>query len=310
MMIKIGKQKKSGRMMVKTYPLHLMLLPGMILMIIFGTYPLFLGFIISMQKFRPTLGFIRSPWVGFENFKFMFSLPDSFEIFRNTLVIAVGKIILTQALALFFALLINESKNVLFKRITQTIAYLPHFLSWVVLGLVFRNILGTMGSVNMFLQSTGTIKEPIWFLASTKLFPIIMIITEAWKEFGYAGIIFIASLAGIDPELYQAAAIDGAGRFKRITSITIPGIMTTIALVITLQIGGILNAGFDQIYNLYSPVVYKTGDIIDTYVYRMGLVNSQYSIATAVGFSKSIISFILIMLSNYLAGKVSNYSIF
>jgi putative aldouronate transport system permease protein len=309
-MVKAGKQSKAKKIIMKTYPLHLMMFPGIILMIIFGTYPLFLGFVISMQKFRPALGFARSPWVGFENFRFMLSLPDSFEIFRNTLIIAIGKIVLTQMLALFFALLINESANVLFKRIAQTIVYLPHFLSWVVLGLVFRNILGTTGSINMFLQSSGIIKEPIWFLASVKLFPMIMIVTEAWKEFGYAGIIFIAALTGIDPELYQAAAIDGAGRFKRITSITIPGIMITIVLVGTLQIGNILNAGFDQIYNLYSPIVYKTGDIIDTYVYRMGLVNSQYSIATAVGFSKSIISFILIMLSNYFAGKVSNYSIF
>jgi len=308
--MKTKNHSKFSGVMMKTYPLHLMLLPGMILMLVFGTYPLIIGFIISMQRFRPVLGLLKSPWVGFDNFKFMLSLPESFSIFRNTLVIAVGKIILTQAMALFFALLLNESKNLHFKRFTQTVVYLPHFLSWVVLGLVFRNILGATGSLNMFLQSLRIIREPIWFLANPMLFPIMLIVTEAWKEFGYSAIIFIAALTAIDPELYQAAAIDGAGRFKRITSITIPGIMTTVVLVSALQIGNILNAGFDQVYNLISPVVYQTGDIIDTYVYRMGLVNAQYSIATAVGFSKSSISFILIMLSNYLAGKVSNYSIF
>jgi len=308
--MKTKKQRKTHETLMKTYPLHLMMLPGMILMLVFGTYPLFIGFIISMQKFRPAFGLTKSSWVGLSNFKFMLSLPDSFDIFRNTLFIAIGKIILTQFLALFFALLINETKNIHYKRITQTIVYLPHFLSWVVLGLTFRNLLGTTGTINMVLLSLNIIKEPIWFLGNTTLFPIILIISEAWKEYGYAAIIFIAALTSIDPELYQAAAIDGAGRFKRITSITIPGILSTIILVATLQIGNILNAGFDQVYNLYSPIVFKTGDIIDTFVYRMGIVNAQYSVATAVGFSKSIICFFLIMLSNYFAGKVSNYSIF
>ena len=221
----------------------------------------------------------------------MFKLPDTFKIFRNTLVIAIGKLTFNLVMSVFFAILLNEVSNKLFKKTIQTICFLPHFLSWVVLAMIFRDLLDESGINNSWFQG-------------------LMIGTDVWKEFGYGAIIFIAALTSINTELYEAAAIDGAGRLQRIWHITLPGIAVTIVLVATLNIANILNAGFDQIYNLYSPIVYSTGDIIDTYVYRMSFENAQYSLATAIGLLKSLVSFILIVVSNFCAGKFANYRIF
>ncbi len=309
--MQVNVKKKACRKSLKdTWPLHLMLLPGNILMGIFGTYVLVIGAVISFQKFKPAMGMLRSKWCGLANYIYMFQLPDTYNIFRNTLQIAIGKIILTQLVAIVFALLLNEVRSRHYQKTLQTIVYIPHFMSWVILAVVVNSLFGSDGSINMLLQSLGITHEAIWFLGSNQLFQPMMILTETWKEYGYAAIIFIAALAGIDPTLYEAAAIDGATRFQRMIHITLPGISTVIILVSVLQIANILNAGFDQIYNLLTPVVYETGDVVDTYVYRMGLINNQYSIATAVGFSKSVISFVLIMLSQFLAGKFANYSIF
>lgn len=304
------KQKKKRVPLKKTWMLHVMLLPGNVAMAIFGTLVMIIGVVVSLKKFKPALGFTKSPWCGLDNFKYIFQMPDTFNLFRNTLVIAVGKIILTQVLALLFAVLINEVRSKRFQKGLQTIVYLPHFMSWVILATVIRSIFGNDGSVNMMLVSLGIIDEPISFLGSNVIFQPLMIITEAWKEYGFAAVIFLAALVGIDQGLYEAASIDGASRFQRIIHVTLPGISVTIILVAVLQIANVLNAGFDQIYNLYAPVVYETGDVIDTFVYRMGLLNSQYSIATAIGFTKSIISLFLILTSQYLAKRFANYSIF
>ena len=196
------------------------------------------------------------------------------------------------------------------KKSIQTVCFLPHFLSWVILAVIFRDIFDGSGIINTFLINLGVIDEGIIFLGSNQLFQGIIIGTDVWKEFGYGAIIFIAALAGINQELYEAAAIDGASRLRRIWHITLPGIKVTIVLVATLNIANVLNAGFDQVYNLYSPIVYETGDIIDTYVYRMSFESAQYSLATAIGLLKSVVSFILIVISNYLANKFANYRIF
>ncbi len=311
MSIAAAKRKSRRRVRLRdTWPLHLMALPCIILMLVFNLYPLITGVQISLVNFKPALGLERSAFVGLENYVYIFQLPNTYTLFSNTLVMAVGKILLTQFLALTYALLLNELRSNRAKRLSQTVVYLPHFLSWVILGVTFQSILANDGTLNQLLMRLGVISEPIWFLGSNKLFQPTMIILEAWKEFGFAAVIFIASLAGINPELYEAAAIDGAGRVKRIWHVTLPGISTTVMLVMALQISGILSAGFDQIYNMYSPVVYDTGDIIDTYVYRMGFQNAQYSISTAIGFTKSVICFILTLLSNYLASKYGNRRLF
>lgn len=270
----------------------------------------FLGNVIAFQDYKPILGIAKSKWVGLEHFRFMFELPDTFRIFRNTLVIAAGKIILNLLMSVAFAILLYEMQGTRMKKTIQTICFLPHFLSWVILAIVFRDILDGSGIVNTLLIQTGILREPLLFLGDNRFFQPIVIFLDVWKEFGYGAIVFIAALAGINQELYEAAALDGAGRLKQIWHITLPGIAVTVILVATLNIANVLNAGFDQIYNLYNPIVYETGDIIDTYVYRMSFESGQYSFATAVGLLKSVVGFILIALSNYTARRFANYRIF
>ena len=305
-MKKIKKKKVSLK---RTWPLHLMLLPGILILFIYTILPFF-GNIMAFQNFQPILGFFKSPWAGLDNFKYMFMLPDTFNIFRNTLVIAVGKIVFNLIMSVFFAILLYEMGGKRFKKMVQTICFLPHFLSWVILAMIFRDILDGSGIINTALMGLGIIQEPIVFLGSNRLVQGIMIATDVWKEFGYGAIIFIAALAGINQELYEAASIDGASRLQKIWNITLPGIKVTVVLVATLNVANVLNAGFDQVYNMYSPIVYETGDIIDTYVYRMSFESAQYSLATAVGLLKSVVSFLLIVSSNFLAKKFANYRIF
>ena len=293
----------------QTYQYHLLMLPGFLILFIYTIIPFF-GNIMAFQNFQPILGFMKSKWVGLDNFRHMLMLPDTARIFRNSFVIAVGKLVFTMVVSILFAILLNEINHVKFKKSIQTICFLPHFLSWVILATIFRNLLDTNGIANQLLMSCGLIREPLMFLGSNKIFQGVIISTDVWKEFGYGAIIFIAALMGINPELYEAANVDGAGRMQKIWHVTLPGIRVTIVLVATLNIANILNAGFDQIYNLYSPIVYKSGDIIDTYVYRMSFINTQYSLATAIGLLKSVISFIMIVTAHGLAKKFANYRIF
>ena len=300
-------RKKSKYWNYETLSYQAMLLPGIILLFIFSTIPLF-GLIIAFQDYVPAKGFFGSKWVGFENFEYMFLIPDSKQVFWNTIVIAVGKIILGIIVPVIFALLLNEVKNMAFKRTVQTIVYMPYFLSWVILGSIFSTMFQLDGPINQIIQMLGG--EPIMFMGSNTWFRPIIFITDTWKNFGYGAIIYLAALLGIDPNLYEAAAIDGASRFKQLIHITLPALVPTIVLMTTLSLGNILNAGFDQIFNMYNTMVYETGDIIDTYVYRMGLVDMQYSLSTAVGLFKSVISSILIIVSYILAYKFSGYRIF
>nr|WP_223285305.1 ABC transporter permease subunit [Paenibacillus sp. PL91] len=284
-----------------------MLLPGMIMLFIFSIVPMF-GAVMAFQRFIPAKGIWGSDWVGFANFTYMFQLPDSKQIFLNTIVIAIGKIILGLLVPIVFALLLNEVRLKVFKSTVQTIVYLPHFMSWVVLGTMLSMIFSYDGMVNGLLEFLGL--ERIMFMASNTWFRPLLILTDTWKEFGYGTIIYLAALTAINPALYESAALDGANRWKQIRSITLPGIFPTIVLLGTLSLGNVLNAGFDQVFNLYNPLVYETGDIIDTFVYRMGLINMQYSFATAIGLMKSVISFVLIILSYKLAAKYAGYKIF
>ena len=195
-----------------------------------------------------------------------------------------------------------------YKKLIQTTVYLPHFLSWVILAVMFSNLFSYTGIINQIAGFFG--KEPTMYMISNQWFRKILIGSEVWKEFGYSAIVYVAAMVGIDPTLYEAASMDGAGRLKRIWHITLPGILPTIVLMATLNMGKILSSGFDQVFNLYSPLVYKTGDIIDTYVYRMGLVDLQYSNGTAVGLFKSIISFVLLVVTYKLADKYAGYRVF
>ena len=266
------------------------------------------GLVMAFQNFLPAKGFLHSRWVGLDNFKFMFQLPDSKQIFVNTLVIAISKMILNLLVPLVFALMLNAVRGNALKRTLQTIVYLPNFISWVILGSIISDIFSKSGIINNIITSFGG--DSIIFMGSNTWFRPIVVLTDVWKGFGYNSIIFLAALTGIDPTLYEASSIDGATSSKQLWYITLPSIMTTVVLVGTLSLGNVLNAGFDQIFNLYNPLVYRTGDIIDTYVYRMGLQNAQFSLATAVGMMKSVISFTLIIISYKLAEKFANYRIF
>jgi len=290
----------------KQWRYHAMLLPGIIFTFVFCYIPLY-GVIIAFQKYNPGLGF-RSPWVGLSNFKFIFSQPNFVRTIWNTFYISVFKIIGGIIVSVVFALLLNEISSNKTKRIFQTFVYIPNFLSWVIVAGIMIDILARDGIVNQALGVLGI--APISFLSNSTIFPWTMIITDIWKGFGFGTVVYLAALTGIDPVLYESAMIDGAQRWKQIRYITLPLLMPTIILMLVLSLGNVFNAGFDQIYNLYSPIVYETGDIIDTYVYRLGIEQAQYSVGATVGLFKSVVSFVLIAGSNFLANRFAGYRIF
>jgi putative aldouronate transport system permease protein len=285
-----------------------MILPGLLALLVFSYRPMY-GVIIAFQNYKPLEGFSGSPWVGFKHFEKLLTRREFPILLRNTVVIAVGKIVFTQLASLVFALSLNEVKNRLFKRSVQTIVYMPHFLSWIILGGVFLDLFAQNGAVNLLLSRLLKV-EPIIFFGTPELFQPILIGTHVWKEFGWAAIIYLAALTSVDPQLHEAAAIDGANRWRRMWHITLPGILPTIALVATLSLGNVLNAGFEQVLVLYNPVLRSTGDVISTYVYRAGLERAQYSLATAVGSLQSVVSLVLIALSRWLADRFAGYKIF
>ncbi|WP_419871369.1 ABC transporter permease [Candidatus Pristimantibacillus sp. PTI5] len=292
----------------KTWPFHVLLLPALALCIVFQYIPLF-GAVIAFQDYEPWLGIKNSPWVGLDHFRYLFTYPDGKQVIWNTLIISGFKLFVNLIIPVVFALLLNEVRKTYFKRVVQTLVYLPHFLSWVILGGILIDILSTEGGiVNRMLNSFDI--PSIFFLGDGEWFRFTVVLSDVWKEFGFSAIIFLATLVGINPALYEAAEIDGASRWQQVISISVPLIMPIIIVVATLSLGRILDAGFDQILNLYNPLVYSHGDIIDTFVYREGLNNGQFSFGTAIGLFKSAIGFVLIVISYRMAFKLANYRIF
>ncbi|MCI8741180.1 MAG: sugar ABC transporter permease [Lachnospiraceae bacterium] len=284
-----------------------MMAPGMLFILVFSYIPMF-GIVMAFQDYVPAKGILGSEFVGLKNFTYMFSLPDVGRIFANTLLIAIGKILLGTVMAIAFAILLNEIRIRVFKKTVQTIVYLPHFLSWVVLAAVVVNMVNLDGPVNQLLAALGLSK--INFLGSNVWFRPLIIITDVWKEFGYNSIVYLAAITAIDPGIHEAAAIDGASWWKRVWHITLPGMMPVILLMAAMNLTSILSAGFDQIYNLYSPMVYETGDVLDTYVYRMGLIGRKYSFSTAVGLLRSVVGMILMLTANWLSKRFTDRKIF
>ncbi|UOQ44136.1 sugar ABC transporter permease [Halobacillus salinarum] len=302
------KKKKQKWNFKRTWQLHVLVLPAVIVALFFQYAPMG-GLIMAFQDYKPWLGFLNSPWVGFQHFKTMFEYDDARQVIWNTLVISLLKIIFQVAVPLMFALLLNEVRKMAFKKSIQTIIYLPHFLSWVILGGILMDMLSPDGGlINQMLGFIGI--DPIFFLGDNTWFRPTIIISDIWKETGFNTIVFLAAVTAVNPVLYEAAIMDGANRWKQTLYITIPAMLPIIIVVATLSLGNILNAGFDQIFNLYNPLVYQTGDIIDTYVYRVGLINGDFSYGTAVGLFKSVISFILVVIGYRLAYKYADYRIF
>ena len=289
-------------------PLHFMLLAGLVIVLIYNYGPM-VGLLMAFENYKPTKGLFGSEWVGLGNFRRLFSYPNIESIIFNTVYISVFKLILGIIVPVIFALLLNEIKNRFFSGYVQVVTCLPYFLSWVILGGVFTNILSpSNGIVNEIIKFFGG--TPIYFLGDNQTFPWTLIITDTWKNFGYSSIVYLAAMSSIDPALYEAAEMDGAGRFKKILYVTLPGIVPMIFVMTVLSLGNVLNAGFDQIFNLYSPQVYQSGDILDTFIYRLGIEDAQYSMSTAVGLLKSVISLVLISIGYKLAEKYGDYRVF
>lgn len=302
--------KRQRRMRSKReLPLHLMLLPGVILLFIFSYIPMG-GIVIAFQRFIPAKGlFGDQQWVGLDNFRYIFTMPNVPNVIRNTLVMALGKIVLNMLVPIAVALLLNELTRRRFKRVIQTIIYFPNFISWVVLAGILTDLLSPQhGIVNQLIKAFGG--EAIFFLGDETWFPVTMILTDVWKNFGFGTVIYLASITSIDPGLYEAAAIDGASRWKQTWHITLPGMRMIIVLLLVMNLGNILSAGFEQIYNMYNTSVLETGDILDTLIYRTGLVAGQYGPATALGLFKSLVSTLLISAAYLFAYKVFDYEIF
>ncbi|RAV14388.1 ABC transporter permease [Paenibacillus contaminans] len=299
---------ETKRRRLRELPLHLMLLPSVIILIVYSYIPM-AGVVIAFQKFIPAKGIFHSEWNGLDNFRYVLLMPNVTQVLWNTFWIAVLKIIANQIVPITISILLNEIAGKFVKRGIQTLIYLPHFLSWVILGGILIDILSpSQGIVNQMLGTFGV--KPIFFLGDNDWFRTVLVTSDVWKEFGFSTIVYLAALTSINPSLYEAALVDGANRWKQTWHITLPGMRPIIVLLMTLSLGSVLNAGFDQIYNLLSPVVYETGDVLDTLIYRLGLVEFKFGVATAVGLLKSAVSLVLISISYFLAYRLANYRIF
>lgn len=286
-----------------------MLVPGFIYLIIFEFLPLF-GLVIAFQDFKLSSGVGGSQWIGFYNFKYIFTMyPNFWNIVKNTVEIALLKLCFGFTAPIIVSLMLHEVTHPKYKRVIQTLVYFPHFISWVILAGVLRTMLDPdNGLVNYLIKLFGG--ESVYFLGNNSTFRSVLVISDVWKGFGWGTIIYMAALTGIDPALYEAATIDGANRLQKALHITLPCILPIIILNLILSIPGILNAGFDQIFNLYNERVYKTADVLDTFIYRLGILDSQYALSTAIGMVKSVIGSVLLVVSYKVADDVCGYKVF
>ena len=283
------------------------LIPGLLYFIVFKYFPIY-GLQIAFKDFNLVEGIWGSEWAGLKYFNMLFTTKSFFDVFKNTIIISIYQLVFGFPAPIILALMLYEIRNLAYKKLVQTISYLPHFVSWVVLAGVFTRFLSpSSGPVNILIKTFGA--EPIFFLGDNRYFRATLIVTEIWKSIGWGSIVYIAALSGIDPALYESANIDGANKIKKIIHITLPSLTPVITIMLIFAIGRIINDNFNQIFNLYSPIVYPTGDVISTYVYRMGLAKMEFSFTTAVGLSKNVISFSLVIIANAVAKKVNDYGI-
>ncbi|MEK3969100.1 ABC transporter permease [Paenibacillus sp. FSL H7-0323] len=298
-----GKPRRWKKF-ISQLDLQSMVWPGIIFVFIFSYIPMY-GVVMAFQQYDIFGGIMKSPWVGFMHFRMFFEAPEFWKVMRNTLVISLLKLIISFPAPILLALMLNEIGNMGFKRIIQTVSYLPYFLSWVIVsGFVFSLLSVDNGTVNYLLERFNLVGEPVNFLALPKYFWSILVSVNVWKEVGFGSIVYLAAIAGIDPTLYEAASIDGASRFKQIHLITLPSITPIIIIFMILAIGSLLSAGFEDILLLATnPILRPYSDVIDTYVYRVGILNARFSYATAVGLFKAVISVILLVTANKIARR-------
>lgn len=288
--------------------IYLLLLPGVIYYIVWCYGPMY-GLLMAFKKFNASLGILHSQWLGMYNFRRIFITPAFSDALRNTLIISFGRILIEFPAPIILAIFINEMRGSRLKRVYQTIYTLPHFLSWVIVSIILKSFLSNSGSINGIIRLLGG--TPVDFLANKSTFRALLYGTSIWKSAGWSSIIYMAVLTGIDPQLYEAAEIDGAGRMRRIWHITLPGLKEIIFIQLILSIGNVMNGGFDQIFNMYNASVKSVSDIIDTYVYSITFeATPDYGFSTAVGMFKSVINFILLYSANYLSQLTSGSGLF
>ena len=288
--------------------MYLMLVPAIVYYVIFCYVPMY-GASIAFKDFNPMQGIMKSPWVGFDVFEQLFGMSKFYSVFWNTIRISLIRLIFGFPFPIIVALMLNELRWNRVKRVIQTAIYIPNFISWVVLGAIMTSLLSMdSGIVNGIIKMLGF--QPIGFLTDERYFVPTMVVSMIWKTFGWNTIIYLAAMTGIDPQLYEAATVDGANRWQRLLHITLPCIRSTIIVVLITRIGSLMQAGFEQIFVLYHPGVYGTADIIDTYVYRMGLQEGKFELASAVGLFKSVVNFILVVIANKTARMMGEEGIY
>ncbi|TVY07395.1 sugar ABC transporter permease [Paenibacillus cremeus] len=278
-----------------------MLVPGLLYIAIFHYAPMF-GLVIAFQDYKVFKGVTGSAFVGFDNFVYLFKAPQFLTAMKNTFIIAAYKIIFGFPVPILLALLINEVRFLIFKRSVQTILYLPHFLSWIVMSGLLFNFLTEQGPINKLIKLTG--QKAIFFFSDEIYFRTILVLSDIWKEMGWNAIIYLAALTVVSHEMYEAAKIDGATRLQCMLRISLPSIMPVIMIMLLLRMGSILNVGFEQVFNLYNPMLYGVGDIIDTYVYRIGVLENKFHLSAAAGMFKSVIACIMVITTYYFLEKV------
>lgn len=304
--IRKEERKRERLRMLKKYRMfYLFLLPAVLVVFLFSYKPL-LGVVIAFKDFKMVKGIWDSEWVGLKHFQKLFGDPNFFRALKNTLIIGIISLVAQFPITIIFTILVNEIGHRRFKKVVQTITYLPHFLSWVVVGsFVYQILSPTSGVVNAILIKLGVLEKPFYFMVQQNLFVAIYVFTKLWKDTGYSIVVYLASIAGIDVEQYEAAAIDGANRFQKIIYITLPALIPTMCVMLILNVGSIISVGFDPIYNLYNSATYQTADVISTFVYRKGMVDARFDYSTAAGLFQNVVSLILVLSSNWLARKAN-----
>lgn len=303
--IRTGKDRRARPF--RDWHLYLLILPGLLYFLVYKYLPMF-GLLMAFQDFSPFLGFFDSPWVGLKHFKTMFEDKEALQVIWNTLEISLLQILFAFPLPILLALMINELRNAVYKRLIQSMVYLPHFLSWVVVVGIFVVFLKSDGLVNQFLQSLGIDQIP--FLTSPEWFKPLIVFQVIWKESGWGTIIILAALAGVNPQLYEAAVIDGANRWQQMWHITLPAIRSTIVILLILRLGSVMDTGFEQIFLMLNPFTMEVGNVLDTYVYFKGIQQGDISFATAVGLFKGTVGLVLVVIANRLAKRFGEGGIY
>lgn len=299
------KKKNFVKQLKKHRIFYLFLLPAVVMVFLFSYMPMW-GILIAFKDFKMARGIMGSEWVGFEHFQKLFADPVFYRVLKNTLIIGITTLLTTFPVTIIFTILINEIMHAKFKKLVQTITYLPHFLSWVVVGTFAYQILSpSSGILNTILVKLGILDKSVYFMAQPDMFVPIYLIVNLWKETGYSIVVYLAVIAGIGMEQYEAAMIDGANRFQKILHITLPAMLPTICIMLILNIGSIISVGFDPIFNLYNDATYQTADVISTFVYRKGMIEAQFDYSTAVGLFQNVVSLTLVLFSNWFARKAN-----